>query len=88
MSKGKLLSLRRASRQSLANPSSPRTHQKLTFIATVTVSERHHYTTQANQTLALGLRSGFSPGFFFTFSVVHVNSLYTNRDNLLIGLSI
>ena len=29
-----------------------------------TISERHHYGTQANQTLALRLGSGFSPGFF------------------------
>ena len=32
-----------------------------------TVSERHHYATQVNQTLALGLGSGFIHGFSFTF---------------------
>ena len=44
-----------------SNPSkSPKTYL-------YTVSERHHYVTQVNQMLALGLGSGFIHGFFFTF---------------------
>ena len=44
-----------------SNPSnSPKTYL-------YTVSERHHYATQVNQTLPLGLGSGFIHGFSFTF---------------------